>query len=384
MFAPTRRTLTGCMCLVSLVFVLSGCGGAGTGGPPAAGQSDDLLLLQTARLSSLGLSPTSGETAALSRYAAQNGSEPGSPGGGAGPAGATTTRAVPQTDSSAAPLTPGALSGSAESEEAPDPEDPISAGAVDLTGTTPTNRRFAESPRNNPQAADLLDHWGHRRSRGLAAGLRLPDLPVREDAAGLETLRAVAQEGGGTAPDLHAGDDVEVLGAHRGVTYGRWAAGPADRLSIEFDLSRVGQEIQDDPAFRAALERAGKAWSRRIADTWTTWERSGGDLKGWLTGSKSSVEVRVEESGETSTGLEIHVTVGDVPGGLAGFASLNAIHSRGDAWEPHFGSIEIDSEHLQKAGEADLFATMAHEIGHVLGAWMGDAIADAYVSQPTP
>ena len=43
--------------------------------------------------------------------------------------------------------------------------------------------------------------------------------------------------------------------------------------------------MREDRAFRAALERAGKAWSHRIDDTWSAWERYAGELKGQLIGN---------------------------------------------------------------------------------------------------
>ena len=60
-----------------------------------------------------------------------------------------------------------------------------------------------------------------------------------------------------------------------------------------------------------------------------------------------------------------------MPGAAAGRANTG-VQPSGDAWQPRFGAIEIDRAHLREAGEAALFATLAHEIGHVLGAWMGD------------
>ena len=369
MSLPARRALIGCMAFVCLVFALSGCGGAGADGPADAWLSEHLVPLPAPVSPSLGSDPTAGEAAGHSHPSAPDGHEPGPPGSPAAPADTATTRSAAQMDGSAGSPGPGGLSGNTESGEDPAPEDSDSSGTDMAAETNAANRRLAERPRNNPQAADLLDHWGHRRSRGLAAGLGLSSPLADADAAELETLRTAAGKGGETvAPNLHADDEVEVLGAHRGVTYGRWAGGFADTLSIEFDLSRVEAEVRDDPAFRATFERAGKAWSRRIADTWSTWERSAGEFKGRLAGSQKT-EVRVGEDGETSTGLEIHVTVEDllIPG-QGGHSGIQP----GESWEPHFGSVAIDSELLQDAGEARVFSTVAHEIGHVLGSWMGE------------
>ena len=252
----------------------------------------------------------------------------------------------------------------------PPPAPILAAGeATPAALTIPGSRRLAERPRNNPEAADLLDHWGHRQTPGLADGLALSDPPAGASAAPLRALRSAAQESSETpAPHLRDADHVAVLGARRGVTYGRWTGGPGDTLSIAFDLSRAAPEMRDDPRFRALLERAGKVWSHRIADTWRVWERPAADLKGWL---HDGTEVRVGAGGETGTGVEIDVVDGDVPGAAVGRAQ-GGVPAPGDAWEPRFGALEIDRAHLRDAGDAALFATLAHEIGHVLGAWMGD------------
>ena len=247
----------------------------------------------------------------------------------------------------------------------------------DVPGTEPGSVRQALLPRHNPAAGDLLDHWGHRQRHGITQGLSLPERAGGGDAADLRRLQAAAQTAGEApvAPDLHD-DEVRILGAHRGVTYGRWTGGPADTLSIEFDLSRAGLPMHD-AAFRAMLERAGKAWSHRVADTWTTWVRPEGAHKGWFINGGDHIEVRVGAGGEISTGLEIDIVDADLPETSAGWANSGA-QRPGGSWEPRFGSIEIDTAHLREAGESRLYSTLVHEIGHLLGAWQGGSETEDY------
>ena len=248
---------------------------------------------------------------------------------------------------------------------------PPSANIV-ATGAGPSSLSLAEHPRQNLEAADLLGHWGHRRVQSVVEGLSLGTAAPETDGADLKRLRAAAQarEGKPLAPNLQAGDEVRLLGSRRGVAYGRWTGGPADTLSIEFDLSRAGSAMRGDPAFSAMLERAGKAWSRRIGDTWPTWERSPGDFKGWLiNGDNPDIEVRIGAEGETSSRLEIDVKDEALLEDVAGWANSSGNQAPGSSWEPRFGSIEIDRAHLEEASERHLFATLAHEIGHVVGAW---------------
>ena len=246
--------------------------------------------------------------------------------------------------------------------------------------TVPGGMRVAERPHNNPTAADLLDHWGHRSVQSIVERLSLSTPASEAEDADLRALREAAQspDEAPLVPDLQDGDEVRILGARRGVTYGRWTGGPADKLSIRFDLSGVGPAIRDYPAFPAILERAGKAWSNRIADTWTTWERRAGDLKGYfINGSSPDTPAYVRPGGEVSTGLEIDVRDADVPGNFTGWAN-QGIRPPGDTWEPRFGALEIDREFLQRAGESALFGTLTHEIGHVLGAWKGGTTTEPY------
>ena len=253
-------------------------------------------------------------------------------------------------------------------------------------GTTPGGQSLAEHPRNNVEAADLLDHWGHRRIDAIRTGLSVADPAAGSNADQLRTLRRAAQGGGETsvAVNLHDDDEIRILGARHGVTYGRWAGGPADTLSIDFDLSYAGPLMRYDPAFRAMLERAGKVWSHRIDDTWTAWKRRPGEVKGhlslWGISGTPTEEVRVGEEGETSTGLEIIVRDMDFTDDHAGRGGASYIQPSRNSWEPHFGSVAIARGHLRTASRVGVFATLTHEIGHVLGAWTVNGLMERYSS----
>ena len=242
---------------------------------------------------------------------------------------------------------------------------PPSRGSGARTSDVPLGARVVEHARDNTTAAaDLLDHWGHRRVQGLVEGLSLGTAGPEAEAAGMQGLRPgdLAGAGGLLAGELEDGDEVRLLGSRHGVTYGRWTGGPADTVSIEFDLSRAAPAVRDDPAFRAMLERAGKAWSRRIADTLPAWERAPGDVKGWLRNdTRTEALVLVGSEGETSDRFEIDVKDNDLAGGFAGRG--------GGSWNRRFGDVQVDREYLDRAGERSLMGVLAHEIGHVLGAW---------------
>lgn len=260
---------------------------------------------------------------------------------------------------------------------------PVSAPAVPAaTGTGTGGQSVSLRPRNNVQADDLLDRWG-RRNLEAVSGQLLQVTESEADVAGFQALLEAAQRRGAEspAPGLQDGDAVTALGQRLGVHYGRWSGGAADTLSIEFDLRYAPADMRSDGSFRAALERAGKMWSRRLGDTWQEWERSAGESKGRLieSGGADGRNVLVGPYGETSTGLVIYVTGVDLPGDLAGVAGTRSVRP-GDAWEPHTGAIAFDRDFVAEAGEADLFRTMVHEVGHVLGSWSGGRDMQRYAS----
>ena len=224
-----------------------------------------------------------------------------------------------------------------------------------------------------------MDHWGHRPIESVSALVleRETDTDVSYLLTLLESVRAASAKPVVSA--LHDGDSVTPLGRLRGVSYGRWTGGPADTLSIEFDYDHAPYTKRLDDTFKAALDRAGKAWSWRIEDTWQEWERERGETKVWLIGDNFSNlrEVRVSYGGETSAGLVIYVTVADLGGNALGSARIGSLRP-GDKWEPHVGMIAFDEDFVEDAGEALLFQVMVHEIGHLLGAWSGDHATEQY------
>ena len=276
---------------------------------------------------------------------------------------------------------------SATADDLSSSDPPVSGHAAPLAnahpvagqGTSRGGRRVSLRPMDNVLADDLLDHWGHRPT-ALLSKLLSPAPEPGAAVAELEVLVEAARKAGTGAfvPGLQDGDTVTVLGQRKGVTYGRWSGGPADTLAIAFDLRHASREMREDASFRAALARAGKAWSRRIDDTWTGWERRAGESKGRLIGDHGfdGREIRVGPGGETSTGLVIYATDADLGGDTAGTGGVRSLLP-GDGWEPHTGAVAFDRDRLGEAGEAERFRTMVHEIGHVLGAWYG---ADRYGS----
>ena len=356
----------------------TGCRGRGVGLNTTV-PSDGVTPPQAVALPFFGQSPTASTTIAEPNGFTEYGNETGPSGGSAIPIDiappATQITPGPTLPANVLDTSPGAFTGERLSVR----EDTLLAGGTTPSGTRPGGQRLGILPRNNPEATDLLDHWGHRRSQAIKKGLSLTPQLSGSDTFDLQAIRAAAERRSRTtiASNLQDGDEVQILGTRRGVSFGRWSGGPGDTLSIDFDLSAASSLITDDPAFRTMLERAGKAWSHRIVDTWTRWERSPGELKGWLnTSSGTRAQVRVGPEGEISTGVEIVVKDVDLPESRVGRAN-QGVQPRGDSWEPHFGSISLKREFLeetsgQEPSGALLLGQIHHKIGHVLGAWKGN------------
>ena len=92
------------------------------------------------------------------------------------------------------------------------PVNPLSTGVVVVSETTPGSLRLADLPRDNPDAEDLLDHWGHRPSQKILDGLSLTDADAEADAADLHALRTAAQAGTASTNCRNGGDGERGVG----------------------------------------------------------------------------------------------------------------------------------------------------------------------------
>lgn len=338
--------------VTAAMVALAACGGGAPVSPPS------LALIPSAAVQQ-------GDTAAPTASEVGSSTSGTDSGGKAGPpgTGAPTPSGAPTSQERGS----GPIAGQADESE---------------TGASWESRQVSLRPRNNIYAHDPMDHWGHRQTGVMTARLSW----VGDTASGLAGFRrlldaARAADPEWFAPDIEDGDTVAVLGQALGVTVGRWSGGPADRLSIEFNLEHATDAMRDDRTFIAMLERAGKVWSHRIDDTWSAWERRAGELKVRLIGDYglSGREIRVGPGGETSTGLAIYVTGAEMSGNTVGRGGWFSLLP-GDGWEPHTGRVALDNDYFSEedADGARLFRTMAHEIGHVLGAWQGGDPTERY------
>ena len=208
----------------------SGCRSSGVSLKPAM-PSGNATSPQAALLPLFSQSLTASTTVAEPDGFAEYGNEPWPSGGSAisididTPATRTTQDPnLPTSDSGTGP-------DAASDEKLAVREDSLLAGGITPSGTRPGGQRLAERPRNNPEAADLLDHWGYRRSQAIKEGLSLTPPLSGSDTFDLQATRSVAQRRSQTpiATNLQDGDEVQIIGTRRGVTFGRWAGEPADK-----------------------------------------------------------------------------------------------------------------------------------------------------------
>ena len=187
-----------------------------------------------------------------------------------------------------------------------------------------------------------------------------------------EDVTVDSTDGGGTDLSAEAltalrnvrAEDLQIIGARDGITYGQWKGGPAGTLDIDFYW---GFSPQTEAEVRARYERAGKAWSYRILDDFGTHVARQGTQ---VAGNTLAEDVAVD-------GMLIAVVT------LRGPTSAGAIEAElgettpskpaGD-YEPWFGVITATDPNNPSISA---ISVNAHEIGHILG--IGDWHPDLYV-----
>ena len=237
--------------------------------------------------------------------------------------------------------------------------DPTTAGTGPMAEPPPTN---VTAWRSNPAAHDLRDHWNDPETITERWSLEPVEDPDARKRAVATLLASAAAELGGSGTKLRniSIDHLTILGERDGITYGQWKSGPAGTLNIEFDY-RFAQGL--DAAARAWMERAGKAWSRRLRDDFgantvprgTVIER----YPRLANGQRVTVTREIDEDLPVDDVL-IAVVYPDT----AYYGSSGGAHrytASEDDLKPWFGSILLAQRHLNRPD------VMAHEVGHVIG-----------------
>ena len=226
--------------------------------------------------------------------------------------------------------------------------DPTTAGTGPMAEPPPTN---VTAWRSNPAAHDLRDHWNDPETiteRWSLEPVEDPDARKRTVATLLASADAEPRRTGTRLRNVSI-DDLTILGERGGITYGQWKGGPAGTLHIEFDF-RNAPEI--NPYWRAALERAGKLWSHRLAADTDGFHGQIGDYAIDTDGLLIAVYTK---SGHTSTGRPVAFRVKG--------------EDSGD-FEPYFGEIRIGRDrmaHSERTRDNLMSHSIMHEVGHVLG-----------------
>ena len=237
--------------------------------------------------------------------------------------------------------------------------DPTTAGTGPIGEPPATN---VTAWRSNPAAEDLRDHWNDPETFAAQWSLESVEDPDARTRA-VAMLFASADGGpGGSGTKLRnvSFDDLTILGERDGITYGQWKDGWAATLNIEFDY-RFAQGL--GAAARAQMERAGKAWSRRLRDDFgantvprgTVIER----YPSLANGQRVTVTREVDEDLSVDDVLIAVVYPDTAYHGSSGGA--HRYTASADDLEPWFGSILLAQRHLNRPD------VMAHEVGHVIG-----------------
>ena len=233
--------------------------------------------------------------------------------------------------------------------------------------------------RNNPTAADLLDHWNDTDGLRQGIGAGLVGLSSSDSSTRLDTLSSILQTPTDTLNEsktLLRNVDIgsmTVIGERDGITYGQWKSGPAGTLNIDFDY-RFAPEL--DESARAQLERAGKSWSWRLGDNFGTRTIDAGQriARSLTVEGITLEELRLDEE-VTTDGHLIFVDRHDgTRRSLGGWRDRSRRGIERNDFEPLFGYVRLGQPRFDEVGSRGnlrLVGLIAHEIGHTLGITLG-------------
>lgn len=362
-------TATGVAALGIALLVLTACGGrdeSGAPSPPVVPPADVFLSLP----GNHGLA--AGEITLAPGTSQEQGNVVLScPAGG--PACVVTVMA----DGTATYHRTGGMPGVAPAEGGTDPYD----GPYDPSGPV-VGVASSEHSRNNPSAEDLLDHWNDPQT--LRSALRLSAVGRRhvgERRRYLETLlhRAGGSSGGtGTRFRNVRPEDVDIIGERNGIVYGQWKGGPAGTLDIEFDYRFI--RGHDTAAVRAAMEREGKLWTRRLRDSFDELVIPRG------TTINRDVPPSLGILAEDMAVDDIVIFLDRFDAEFLAFAILWNQEESGDDFRPRAGTIVYSNGAFTRRAarlghDTDRFGELSHEIGHILGVGAEAPSIERYVNR---
>ena len=210
----------------------------------------------------------------------------------------------------------------------------------------------------NPNAHDIGEHWREDEAMAEALGVERGMGTTKAGLARAHGAAEAAQDASKTRLRNVAPAQMQVLGTAHGVSVGHWRDGPAGTLDIDFDWRGAPGATA---AQRAATERAGREWARRVAS-----ERSTGTIPA---GSYISIQTTDLDSGPkllhfTTEHDSVHdgLLIFVFDAGPTGFSSGGPVHyCTPDGCETKYGVMAITD------GDRTDRRVVTHEIGHVLG-----------------
>lgn len=247
------------------------------------------------------------------------------------------------------------------------------SGCGGVGGGGPGDPAHGSHWRSNFLAEDLLDHWNEPEQLRAAFGLSsVDDAQATGRTRVLTDLsRTAAGDPAKTGTRLRnvRPEDVEILGERDGITYGRWTGGPAGTLNIEFEW-RGAPELTLEQ--RARMERAGKSWSWRILDDFSTHvARRGLEVEHPFDPETGALPLVFPEDVSTNGVLiVVWIDTDDSAVSLGGPQEYSLLYDgpvsdeefqNWDDYEVWLGVILLARRHVNSS------AIIAHEIGHVLG-----------------